>query len=65
MTQMTKMGKLFHGQDLHGMLCLDWKLIRCCTSQGSQHLKGRKIIYAILSFFIVLALIDSILNGTL
>lgn len=46
---MIKMGKPFYRQDL----------------QGSQHLKGRKIIYAIFSFFIVLALICSILNSTL
>lgn len=59
------MGKTSNGQDLLGMLCPDHKPIWYSMAQGFQHLKSRKIIYTILSFFILLALIYSILNGAL
>lgn len=56
-----KVGPL-HGQNLQRMLCPDQSLVQCCTNQGSQYLKGYKIIYTIISFFTVLASINTILN---
>lgn len=59
------MGKSSHGQDLLVILCPNHKSIWCSMAQGFQHLKSHNIIYIILSFFIVLALIYNILNGAL
>ena len=39
--------------------------IRCRTIWGLQHLKGHGIIYTIIAFFLVLTLINHILNNTL
>lgn len=51
------------GQNLHRMLCPDQRFLQSCTIQGSQYPKGCKITYTVLSFFIVLASINSILNN--
>lgn len=59
------MGRVSYGYDLLGILCPDYKPIWCSMVWVFQHLKGHKAIYTILSFFIVLALIYSILNGAL
>lgn len=59
------MGKASYGQDLLGMPCPDHKPIWYSTAQGFQHLKGHKIIYTSISFFIELDLIYSILIGAL
>lgn len=47
------------------MLRADQRPVRCCTTRGSQHLRGRKIICAVLSFFIGSALRNDISDDTL
>lgn len=59
------MGWLFHGQDLQGVLDHGQRPIRCCTTWGSQHLKGCMIIYTILLFFLVRSQKTSILRDAL
>jgi len=55
---MIQMGGISYRQGLQSVLYVGWK---CCTPQRFQHLKGSKIvIYTIVSFFIVLALVNGV-----
>ena len=63
--QKTKMRLPFHGWDLHSTLCPAWRSAQCCSAQSFQCVDGRRIIYTILFFFIMLAPINAILRGTL
>jgi len=62
---MTKMWQLFVQMEyIPGILTVVWKRAQCCTAKSSLYIKRYKIIYIIISFSIMLGLINNILNGT-